>query len=311
MQYIEELVSLKLEGCALTIGSFDGVHLGHKALIESTVADARKLDLPAVVLTFYPHPSVVLRSRSPAYYITSPKEKRELLGELNVDIGINQQFDKKLSKVRATDFLDQLDTHLSFRSLWVGEDFALGHRREGNQLFLERESERRGFDLYVVPPVFIDGEVVSSTRVREALRAGDVSRVASYLGRPFGLSGEVVEGAGRGKELGIPTANLKIWDEHAYPGPGVYVCRASVAGQTWDAVSNIGVRPTFGDGPETPIVEAHLLDFEDDLYGQTMRLTFIARLRDERRFPSPEALLRQVERDISRARELLGRPTEL
>lgn len=308
MQHLRDLNAHTLERCALTIGSFDGVHRGHQTLIRAMVEDARQKGLPAVVLTFFPHPSVVLRGRQPALYITTPEEKAALMANLGVDYVITQRFDQELSQISATAFLDKLESKLGLQVLWIGEDFALGHRREGNRLFLEEASKKRGFELHVHPPVIIGGEVVSSTRVREALRSGDVARVAHYLGRTFVVPGKVVPGANRGKRIGIPTANLEIWGQRAYPGAGVYACVAEVEEERWKAVTNIGVRPTFEQGQQLPTIEAHLLDYEgSDLYGCTMRLIFVDRLRDERRFPGPKALRDQIERDIRRARRILER----
>jgi len=306
IQRVSDLAQANLDGCALTIGSFDGVHLGHRALIRALVESARAEGVPAVVVTFYPHPSVVLRGRAPAFYITTPEERAALLDEAGVDMVITQRFDHDLAEVTADEFLDQLTHHLHFRDLWVGEDFALGYRRQGNVVFLEQAAARRGFRLHVMPPVLVGGEVVGSTRVREALRSGDVARAASYLGRPFTLPGTVIQGAGRGKSLNIPTANLAVAQERAVPGAGVYACLAEVPGRRLHAVANIGVRPTFEGGAHEPVVEAHLLDFEGDLYGSTLRLIFIERLRDERKFDGPEALLEQIQRDIRRARVILA-----
>ncbi len=305
-----DISELTLPGSALTIGSFDGVHRGHQALIGAMVQDARRAGWPAVVLTFFPHPSVVLRGRQPTFYISSPDEKAELLGNLGVDRVITQRFDEALSLVTASGFLDLLGRHLGLKSLWVGEDFSLGHNREGNRYFLERAGAERSFAFHVVPPVLVGGEVISSTRVREALRAGDVTHVAEYLGRPFRLPGKVVRGAGRGKRIGIPTANLKVWDERAYPGPGVYACLAEMGGKRWPAVTNIGLRPTFENTAAAPVIEAHLLDFDQAIYDQPMTLVFIERLRDERRFPGPEALMEQIRRDIARARPILAAALE-
>jgi|Deesub1362A_J573_1020465.scaffolds.fasta_scaffold02271_6 riboflavin kinase/FMN adenylyltransferase len=306
MEHLRDLKSLHLDGSYVTIGSFDGVHLGHQSLIRHLVAAARKAALPSVVLTFYPHPSVVLRGRRPAFYISTPKEKAALLADLGVDIVITQTFDRHLSRVKALEFLELLRRHLGMRALFAGENFALGHGREGNVAFLKAHCEALGFALHVVEPVLAGGEVISSTRVREALRAGDVARVARYLGRPFVIPGEVVAGSARGKQIGIPTANLKVWEERAFPGSGVYACFARKEGGRWQAVTNIGVRPTFSDNQAQPVIEAHLLDFQGDLYGSHLELVFIERLRDERRFPSPEALIQQIQADIKRAREILN-----
>ncbi|MDK1044471.1 MAG: bifunctional riboflavin kinase/FAD synthetase [Anaerolineales bacterium] len=305
MQHLQDLSEVRLERASLTIGSFDGVHLGHQYLLKKMVRRAKRSDLPVVVLTFYPHPSVVLRQRTPPFYITAPDEKAELLGKEGAHYVITQTFDLEFSRVEADDFLDRLTAQLGFTDLWAGEDFALGHQRRGNRHYLERESQARNFRYHLVPPVVAGGEVVSSTRVREALRSGDVARAATYLGRSFQLPGVVQKGAGRGKKLGIPTANLKIWEEHAYPAVGVYACVAEVDGERRQAVTNIGYRPTFEDEHHSPVVEAHILDFEGELYGKEIKLEFVDRLRDEMRFSGPEKLLEQIEKDIRRARSLL------
>jgi len=310
MQHFRDFFSVQLDQSDLTIGSFDGVHRGHQALIKALVDHAHKENRPAVVLTFYPHPSVFLRGRTPALYINTPEEKAELLGELGVDYVITQKFDRSLAEIPAGIFLDRLKARLGLMSLWVGEDFALGYKREGNRHFLAAAGLEHGFSLHVVPPVIFDGEVVSSTRVREALRSGAVARTAEYLGRSFAVLGKVVSGSGRGRALGIPTANLEIWEERAYPRSGVYACWAELNGQRYKAVTNIGIRPTFEDKQEQAIVEAHLLDFNEDLYGKELFLNFIARLRDERRFANPELLLSRIARDIQRARVILDQDAE-
>jgi riboflavin kinase/FMN adenylyltransferase len=306
MQHLHNIDQLSLESCSLTIGSFDGVHQGHQALVKELVAQAHKAHDPSVVLTFFPHPSVVLRGRKPAFYINTPEEKAQLLGALGVNVIVTHPFDLELSRVSAEDFLSLIHARCGFRNLWVGEDFALGHNRRGDRFFLEREGQERGFQLHQIKPVMVSGEIVSSTRVREALRSGDVARVESYLGRPFEVPGKVVQGAGRGQGLGFPTANLEIWEERAFPRKGVYACIAEVDGRHWKAVTNIGVRPTFNSDEVSPTVEAHLLEFSGDLYGKEIRLAFIARLRDERRFAGPEALMERIQVDILRAEEMLA-----
>ena len=310
MQHLRHIDQLSIPRSNLTIGSFDGVHKGHQALINSLVGHAAKSDNEAVVVTFYPHPSVVLRGRKPAFYITSPEEKAAYLGDLGVDIVVTQPFDLAFSKLTAEEFLGQLKDRCHFTDLWVGEDFAFGHNRRGDRFYLEAAGEQGGFLVHTVEPVLVSGEIVSSTRVREALRSGDVARVEQYLGRSFVLPGRVIKGAGRGRELGFPTANLEIWEERAFPRSGVYACFAEVDGERWRAVANIGVRPTFSSDEELPTVEAHLMDFSGDLYGKEVRLVFIARLRDERRFDSPEALKERIQLDIKRAEEILDNRSE-
>jgi riboflavin kinase/FMN adenylyltransferase len=305
MEHIHNIDAIKLESCELTIGSFDGIHIGHKSLIHQLVERARKKSIPSVAFTFFPHPSVVLRGRRPAFYINTPEEKAEQLGTLGVDFVLTQRFDIDLSLIKANDFLEWINDRLQFQGLWVGENFALGHRREGNVAYLEKARGKWNFELNIVPPVYEGGEIVSSTRVREALRSGDVVRVSRYLGRPFLIPGEVTKGSGRGKKLGIPTANLAVWEERAYPGSGVYVCKVHYDDEEFDAVTNIGIRPTFDDDIEKPIIETHILEFDRDLYGETINISFLDRLRDERRFSGPEELLVQIDRDIERARKIL------
>jgi riboflavin kinase/FMN adenylyltransferase len=308
MQHVTALEDLQLNAPAcVTIGAFDGVHRGHQALIGQMVERAHATGRTAVVITFFPHPSVVLRGRRPAFYITTPEEKVEHLAGLGVDAVVTHPFSREVASVSAGDFVARLAAHARLSELWCGEDFALGHNRQGDVTFLRAEGERRGFTVKVVPPVPIDGEVVSSTRIRQALRDGAVEQVTRLLGRPFRLSGEVVQGAKRGHQLGIPTANLALWEERAFPAVGVYACRAHHAGGAHPAVTNIGFRPTFNSGEVRPVVEAHLLDFSGDLYGTTLTLEFIARLRQEVKFPGVEALRAQIQQDIAAARQILTR----
>jgi riboflavin kinase/FMN adenylyltransferase len=309
MDVASDLSELRLEGCALSIGAFDGVHRGHQKLLLAMVGQARAERYPSVVLTFYPHPSVVLRGREPSDYLTLPEDKSVLIRRLGVDHVVTQRFDLAFSQLSADQFLDQVLDAWGVRSFWVGEDFAFGHDRLGTVGFLRGQSTRRGFTVEVVPPLLLDGEVVSSTRVREALRSGDVARAASYLGRRFGLRGSVQRGAGRGRQLGIPTANLAVEEGRVVPGSGVYACMAQTVRARFRAVTNIGTRPTFEENPSRPVVEAHLLGFDSDLYGQGLELEFVDRLRDERKFSGPDALRTQIGRDIQRAEEILNPET--
>ncbi len=307
MRHVTSLEELGLgKSSLLTIGAFDGVHRGHQALIGQMVAEAHASDRAAVVLTFFPHPSVVLRGRRPSFYLSSPEEKAGYLSELGVDATVTHPFNQAVSEIRAAEFVNRLLSYARLAELWCGPDFALGHNREGTVEFLEAEGRQRGFGVRVMPPVLIDGEIISSTRIRQTLRDGAVDQAARYLGRPFRLAGQVVEGAKRGRQLGIPTANLSISEERAMPAVGVYACHADAAGWHGQAVVNIGFRPTFAGGEARPTVEAHLLDYSGDLYGQTVSLDFVARLRREIKFPGVPALLEQIQRDIVEARRLLA-----
>jgi len=305
MQHFASLQDVNIHGAWLTIGSFDGVHLGHQKILNALTAGAGKTGAPAVLLTFFPHPSVVLRGPRESFYLNTPQEKAQLLGDFGIHAVITHSFDMDISRLSARDFISNLKNHLGFVKLFVGYDFALGHDREGNVAWLRNSGREMGFEVQEFPPVEVEGEVVSSSLIRRYLGEGAIHKANLLLGRPFSLQGEVENGAGRGRTIGIPTANLAIWQERAVPGSGVYVCRAEVAGEKHAAVANIGVRPTFEEDA-APRVEAHILDFEGDIYGQNVRLEFFQRLRGEQRFESVDELVAQIETDITQAREILA-----
>ncbi|HLF01684.1 MAG TPA: bifunctional riboflavin kinase/FAD synthetase [Anaerolineales bacterium] len=301
MIHARSLADLKPDRPALlTIGSFDGVHLGHQTLIRELVASARAQNYRAAVVTFFPHPSIVLRGRKPSFYLTTPEEKAGLFRTFGVDVLVTHPFSREISMITASDFVAQLKRALDFQELRCGADFAFGHDREGTVGWLRAH----GITVKVVDPVIASGDLISSSRIRRAVAEGDIAQAAECLGRPFHVAGMVIEGNKRGRTIGIPTANLDIWDERAYPARGVYACRAWVADSPVDAVANIGVRPTFGSD-DRPTVEAHLFDFTGDLYGQTLRLDFVARLRAEQKFNGVDELIAQIHRDIEQARHLL------
>ncbi|MCZ7551106.1 MAG: riboflavin biosynthesis protein RibF [Anaerolineae bacterium UTCFX2] len=305
MQHLWSIDGLGLSGSWLTIGSFDGVHLGHQKIVNQIVHGAREDHVPSVVLTFYPHPGVVLGKRSGAFYLTTPEEKAQLLAEMGLDYMISHPFNRQLAQLSARDFVSYLHQRLGFKRLCIGSDFALGHNREGDLPRLEQLGRQFGYRVQALQPVTLDGRVVSSSWVRQALSEGDVSTVQRLLSRPYQISGEVVHGDGRGKTLGIPTANLEVWRERALLKPGVYAGWAAVDGSAHPAVSNIGYRPTFDQQEEYPHVEAHIIDFDQDLYRKQVSLSFLFRLRDEQRFENIEGLVQQVHQDIEKARSLL------
>ncbi len=305
MQHYWSLQNLHLRGSWLTIGSFDGVHIGHKALICELVTGAHAEGLSAVVLTFHPHPAVVLKKRNDFSYLSSPEGKTGLLAALGVDVVVTHPFSLQVAQISARDFILSLSQNLNIRRLCVGRDFALGRGREGDLPALTRLGTELGFSIDTLKPVDLDGEVVSSSRVRQALKDGDVELAHRLLGRPYKLIGEVVHGDSRGRSLGFPTANLEIWSERRLPKPGVYACWAIVEGKEYPAVTNVGFRPTFDHQPVRARVEAYLLDFDGDLYRRTMRLSFIRRLRDEVRFDNIQALIDQMHQDVQVGRQIL------
>lgn len=306
MRHYLTLEGLSLEDTWLTVGTFDGVHRGHQEIVHQLAAGAHQLGYPAIVLTFYPHPAVVLGKRSDPFYLTTPEERAALLSEFGADIVITLPFDHQLAETSAHDFISRLSRHLGMRYLVIGQNFALGKDREGNAARLGELGIEFGYTLEVFPPIQIAGGIVSSSRIRAALADGDVELATRLLGRPFAVSGQVVSGDGRGSTIGIPTANLELWAERAIPKAGVYVSQATVNGEVRGAVTNVGVRPTFETQPVPPRVETHLLDFKGNLYGEQMHLTFLRRLRDEQRFPDIQALVEQIHSDIHTARQALA-----
>ena len=290
-------------GAVVTIGVFDGVHLGHQSLIRRLVESARERQLAAVALTFFPHPDKTLRQVEARYYLTTPRQRADLLLGLGLDWIITHPFDEATRLLSARDFVEMLSRHLRMRELWVGAGFALGHKREGNVEVLSALGQDRGFRVVSLDLLAQAGGAISSSQLRQSLLRGDMGTVKRLLGRAYALPGEVVKGVGRGKSIGMPTANIEVWDEQIIPPNGVYAGFATVAGERYLAAINIGSKPTFGG--ESHTIEAHLLDFDSDIYGAKLDLSFEARLRSERAFESVDSLLAQIRRDIDRTRELL------
>ncbi|MBN1200719.1 MAG: bifunctional riboflavin kinase/FAD synthetase [Anaerolineae bacterium] len=307
MQHIYNLADAKLDGPGIVaVGMFDGVHLGHQHLLRCLARTARAQNGVPTVLTFFPHPDVVLGKAGERYYLTTPEQRAAMLGRLGIECVVTQPFDDTLRSIRAAAFVDQLLDHLNLRELWVGADFALGYKREGNVDFLRAQGEQKGFKLEVVTLVSTDnnGRPINSSRVRGALASGLVERAAQWLGRPYCVEGEVVHGDKRGRKIGFPTANMDVWDQQALPRNGVYAGWVHLDGETFLAVANVGHRPTFDGGIVR--VEAHLLDFDRDIYSEMLALEFVARLRAERRFESVEALVAQIRQDVIRGRAILS-----
>jgi riboflavin kinase/FMN adenylyltransferase len=287
----------------LALGSFDGVHLGHQTVIRRMVEEAAQTGNRSAVLTFFPHPKRLLLGNRGRYYINSLADRVDLLADLGVDLVIVHPFDETVRNTRALDFVDQLVTILDMRQIWGG-NFAFGYQREGNVAFLQQEGARQGFDVRTVETmVYFDDRLVSSSRVRQGLDKGDFYDVNGCLGRRHSLSGAVIRGDQRGRTIGFPTANLEVWDELLLPANGVYAAYATVGGKRYVAAINVGVRPTVNGRDRT--VEAHLLDFERDLYGQTLRLDFERRIRAEQRFAGLDELRAQIQRDVQEVRQSL------
>jgi riboflavin kinase/FMN adenylyltransferase len=306
VEHIWSLDNIQLKNACLTIGTFDGVHLGHQAILYNLRAGAQAVHAPAVVLTFHPHPAVLFGKRPGASSLTTPDERAELIGELGIDYVITHPFNLQTAGTSAQEFISNLKSHLGFTWLGVGEDFALGKGRQGDVNYLRTLSQQYEYQLQVFSPIELDGQIISSSRIRTAVAEGDVQTAAKLLGRSYRLSGEVIQGDGRGRTIGIPTANLLINEEKLIPASGVYACRAYVGDMSYPAAVNIGVRPTFDGDQTTTWVEAHLLDFSSDLYAKMISLDFIDRLRGERRFAGVDELIAQIHRDIQITRDTVS-----
>jgi riboflavin kinase/FMN adenylyltransferase len=305
MTHIQHLSNAQLQRPSIvTIGVFDGVHRGHQHLISQLVQAAKQTDRAAVVLTFFPHPDVILRNLQGRYYLTPPEQKAQILLELGVDCVITHPFDDSLRQVRAAQFMDDLVATLHMRSLWVGADFALGYQREGTVPFLRHLGLERGYDVQEID-LMLDGTrgKISSSEIREAIQAGHMEAVKQWLGRPYSVVGKVIHGQMRGRQLGYPTANTEVWDEQVLPANGIYAGWAHLGSERFMAMTNVGMRPTF-DG-QNITVEPYLLDFDRDIYGQTLEVSFETRLRPEARFSNLDELIVQIGRDVEQGRAYL------
>jgi riboflavin kinase / FMN adenylyltransferase len=287
----------------LAIGVFDGVHRGHQHLLQMMVAAAREAGACPAILTFYPHPLAVIRGLEGRIYLTSVERRLALLAKLGIELAIVHPFNDEVRTTRAATFVDQLCAAMDLRQLWGGS-FSLGYQREGTAAVLSELGRERGFTLEVINDlVSWNGKEVSSSRIRNALADGDIEEVNGCLARQFQVQGTVIEGDHRGRLLGFPTANLAVWEQQLLPAKGVYAAYAYLEGVRFGAATNVGFRPTV-DGTALA-VEAHLLDFDREIYGETLALSFVTRIRDERKFSGLDALKEQIGADVATIRTLL------
>ena len=291
---------------AVTIGNFDGVHVGHQEILRGVIERAHRMDGMSAVLTFYPHPARVLRpDTAPGLLETLPQRLAEFEA-LGLDAALVLKFDQELAKASAEEFAREfLVETLRTRAVLVGANFRFGHKQAGDVELLRESGRENGFAVEIVQPVLVDGRVVSSSAIREAVREGRMEQARRMLGRPFALSGEIRSGTGLGRKLVVPTLNLAT-EQEILPKTGVYATEVALAGSSYQAVTNVGVRPTF-DGQHL-VVESHLLDFSGSLTSGAMTVKFSARLRDEQKFLGPADLRAQILQDIERAKELFAKP---
>ncbi len=305
MKVEEELAQFSPEGdTVFTIGVFDGVHLGHKKLIAMLVQQARERKMFAGVVTFRHHPKYVLSPEDKLPFLTDLDEKIRLLKDEGVDIVVPLTFTAELAHLGASQFVGLLQKHLRMRGLVIGPDFALGKGREGDVEFMRKLGGDMGFNVTVLSPVAINGEVASSTAIRKALAEGDVAKVKRLAGRPFSLRGKVVTGSHRGAGLGFPTANIDVKRQQALPVDGVYASWAYVDGKIYPSMTNIGRRPTFDGGERT--VEVYVADYHGDLYGHELKIDIVQRIRGEKKFSSVEELKEQMVEDVKQGKAILN-----
>ncbi len=294
-----------LHGAVVAIGNFDGVHRGHRAVIGAALSRARGLNRKAAALTFSPHPRLFLRPQDPLFHLSSERDKMRLLATTGLDGAIVMTFDAALAATSAEDFIEKiLVGRFGIGGAAIGFDFHFGHKRAGSPEYLAEQGARLGFAVDIVAPLEDEGRPVSSGEVRAALAKGRVVEAAELLGAPWFVSGEVIHGEKRGRELGFPTANIKL-DPSCALKHGIYAVRVGIDDMRYDGVASFGVRPMFDDG--APLLEVFLFDFDGDLYGQAMDVAFIGWIRPERKFSTVDALKRHMLADVSQARDALKR----
>lgn len=291
------------KGSVLTLGNFDGLHIGHRKIIRKVVERAKARGCPSVVYTFEPHPLKVVSPQKSPPLILDLDDKVRLIEGLGVDFLVLARFTREFAERHPREFVeDVLVRKLSAREVWVGHDFSFGRGRAGTVAHLKDLGVELGFSVHVIPAYKKLGGVVSSSRIRGLIKEGRVREAAALLGRDYSVKGRVVKGANIGRGIGFPTANLKATSE-IVPGDGIYAARASFSGRTLPAVVNIGVAPTFGG--KDRCVEVHIFDFNGSIYGRKLEVSFVRRLRSERAFATKDALVKQIEKDARKARKIL------
>ncbi len=304
MQHYRSLEELNLENSWLTVGVFDGVHRGHQQVLNKLIVGAHANGVPAVLLTFDPHPAKIF-GRGEIKLLTLPGERAKLLGELGVDVVITHPFNLNVANITAFDFMKLLKECLGVSHLVLGYDSALGKDREGNITRLTEIGLELGYTVETVTALSDESGVISSTEIRKLVTAGKVSEAARLLAHPYSLQGLVAHGDQRGRTIGFPTANLNYAREKVIPAGGIYACWAYVRGEKYSAAVNIGTNPTFTPEKQTLSVEAYLLDFDRDIYDEELKLDFVERLRDELKFDSVDVLVEQINMDVDETRNIL------
>jgi riboflavin kinase/FMN adenylyltransferase len=286
----------------VTMGNFDGIHLGHQTLVSNAVTEARQRRTQSMVFTFEPHPLKLLAPERAPQMIVNHKDKMDMLEALGVDAVIVQTFDRRFANIEAKDFVQRyLVEHLNLSKIWLGRDLRFGRARHGDAEDLIRWGSELGFGVGIVEPILVQGKRISSSRIRQLIQQGGVDEVQAMLGRYHFISGTVVRGHGRGRKIGFPTANLAAATE-LLPQDGIYATILEFQGRRWLSVSSVGHNPTFEEGAHT--IEAYILDFAQDIYGEPVKLSFVQRIREERKFAQIEDLVTQIDQDVLAARAI-------
>ena len=305
MKHLRKLEPIQEEEIWVTIGAFDGVHLGHQRIIRTMVKEAQICKVKTGVITFYPHPSVIVRQVKDAFYLSSPDEKSENFYDLGVDYTITIPFDYAFSKLAPEEFIQKLLLNIHVSQFWIGNDFSFGKNRTGNTIVLEQLGLRYGFKTVVSDHVTLDSEKISSSKIRNWVLEGEMELATQSLGRPYSLTGIVIHGDERGRKIGFPTANLSVWEEKILPPAGVYATLALIEKQVFYSVTNVGFRPTFKDNQLKPQVETFLHHFNRSIYDLPVQLFFIKRIRPEIKFESISAITAQITQDVQKSEEIL------
>ncbi len=304
MKHYQSLEEVSLQNSWLAVGVFDGVHRGHQEIIERLATGAHESGAAAVVLTFHPHPAKVF-GRGEIKLLTLPDERKEILGELGVDVVVTHPFNKDVANITAFDFMQRIKTRLGLTRLMLGYDSALGRNREGNATRLAEIGKELGYTVETVPALSDESGVISSTEIRKLIAVGNVEVAAKLMGHSYRLRGPVIRGDQRGRTIGYPTANIDYSEDKLIPFNGIYACWANLASERFKAAVNIGFNPTFTPDKKSVNVEAYLLEFEREIYGETLELEFVSRLRDELKFDSVDALVQKIRDDVARVRDIL------
>lgn len=305
MHHIQKLEPIKEKEIWATIGAFDGVHLGHQQIIRTMISEAKKKNIKTAVITFFPHPAVVVRNLDVAYYLTSPEEKSKIFSDLGIDFTITIPFDVNFSKLTPEEFIQQILKNFPISQFWIGNDFTFGRNRAGNTQHLQYLGSQFGYSTVIFDHVTKDSKKISSSDIRIWIQNGEMELVTQALGRPYALTGVVTHGDERGRKIGFPTANLSVWEEKILPPAGVYATFALIENKPYYSVTNVGFRPTFKNNQIKPQVETFIHNFNRSIYDLPVQLFFIKRIRPEIKFESVSAITEQIKKDVLQSEEIL------